>query len=71
MKLRLVTASRLEGYVLPDLAFGYIYIFEPFQQHLTSKRFTRVADMEEEVTSWLQAFDTDTFYAGKQTLVAV
>jgi hypothetical protein len=45
------------------------HLFEPLNRNPTGKRFAADVEVKQVVTSWLQALDTDFFYADVQALV--
>jgi hypothetical protein len=52
----------------PDLAPSDFHLFGLLKKHLGGRRFT-TDEVQQAVTSWLQALDTDFFYAGRDALV--
>jgi hypothetical protein len=53
----------------PDLAPSDFHLFEPFKKHLDGRRFATDGEVQQAVMSWLQALDTDFFYAGIDALL--
>jgi hypothetical protein len=53
----------------PDLAPSDLYLFGPLNKHLGARRFATDGEVQQAVMSWLQALDTDFFYAGIDALV--
>jgi hypothetical protein len=53
----------------PDLAPSDFHLFGPLKKHLGGKRFATDGEVQQAVMSWLQAIDTDFFYAGIDALV--
>jgi hypothetical protein len=53
----------------PDLAPSDFHLFGPLKQHLGGRRFATDGEVQEAIMSWLQALDTDFFYAGIDVLV--
>jgi len=41
-----------------------LHLFGPINKNIHGKRLATEADVQEAVTSWLQAFDSDVFYTG-------
>jgi histone-lysine N-methyltransferase SETMAR len=52
-----------------DLAPSDFHIFGPLKKHLDGRRFVIDCEVQQAVMSWLQALDTNFFYAGKDALV--
>jgi histone-lysine N-methyltransferase SETMAR len=52
----------------PDLARSDFHLFGPLK-HLGGRRFATDGEVQQAVMSWLQALDTDFFYAGIDALV--
>jgi hypothetical protein len=53
----------------PDLAPSDFRLFGPLKRHLGGRRFATNSEVQQVVMSWLQALDTDFFYAGIDALV--
>jgi histone-lysine N-methyltransferase SETMAR len=53
----------------PDLARSDFHLFGPLKKHLGGRRFATDGEVQQAVRSWLQALDTDFFYAGIDALV--
>jgi histone-lysine N-methyltransferase SETMAR len=53
----------------PDLALSDFHLFGPLKKHLGGRRFATDGEVQQAVMSWLQALDTDFFYAGIDALV--
>jgi histone-lysine N-methyltransferase SETMAR len=53
----------------PDLAQHDFHLSGPLKRHLGGRRFTTYGEVQQAVMSWLQALDTDFFYAGIDALV--
>jgi histone-lysine N-methyltransferase SETMAR len=53
----------------PDLAPSDFHLFGPLKKHLGGSRFSTDGEVQQAVMSWLQALDTDFFYAEMDTLV--
>jgi hypothetical protein len=45
------------------------HLFVPLKKHLRGRRFATDGEIQQAVMSWLQALDTDFFYAGIDPLV--
>jgi hypothetical protein len=48
----------------PDLAPSDFHLFGPSKKHLGGRRFATDGEVQQAVMSWLQALETDFFYAG-------
>jgi hypothetical protein len=53
----------------PNLARSDFLLFGPLNKHLGGRRFATYGEVQQAVMSWLQALDTDFFYAGVDALV--
>jgi histone-lysine N-methyltransferase SETMAR len=53
----------------PDLAQSDFHLFGPLKKHLGGRRFATDGEVQQADMSWLQAIDTDFFYAGIDALV--
>jgi histone-lysine N-methyltransferase SETMAR len=53
----------------PDLAPSDFHLFGPLKKHLGGRRFATDGEVQQAVMSWLQALDTDFFYAGIDALL--
>jgi hypothetical protein len=53
----------------PDLAPSDFHLFGSLKKHLGGRRFATDGEVQQAVMSWLQALDTDFFYAGIDALV--
>jgi hypothetical protein len=53
----------------PDLAPSDFHLFGPLKKHLGGRRVATDCEVQQAVMSWLQALDTDFFYAGIDALV--
>jgi hypothetical protein len=53
----------------PELAPSDFHLFEPLKKHLCGRRFATDGEVQQSVTSWLQALDINFFYAGIDALV--
>jgi hypothetical protein len=53
----------------PDLTPSDFHLFGPLKKHLGGRRSATDGEVKQAVMSWLQALDTDFFYAGKNALV--
>jgi histone-lysine N-methyltransferase SETMAR len=53
----------------PDLAPSDFHPFGPLKKHQGGRRFATDGEVQQAVMSWLQALDTDFFYAGIDALV--
>jgi hypothetical protein len=54
---------------IPDLALSDFHLFGPLKKRLGGRRFATDGEVQQAVMSWLQALDTDFFYAGIDALV--
>jgi hypothetical protein len=52
-----------------DLAPSDFHLFGPLKEHLGGRRFATAGEVQQADMSWLQALDTDLFYAGIDALV--
>jgi hypothetical protein len=52
-----------------DLAPSDFHLFGPLKEHLGGRRFATDGEFQQAVMSWLQALDTNFFYAGIEALV--
>jgi histone-lysine N-methyltransferase SETMAR len=53
----------------PDLAPSDFHLFGPLKKHLGGRRLATDGEVQQALMSWLQALDTDLFYAGIDALV--
>jgi hypothetical protein len=53
----------------PDLAPSDFHLFGPLKNHLGGRRFATDVEVQQAAMSWLQALDTDFFYAGVDALL--
>jgi histone-lysine N-methyltransferase SETMAR len=53
----------------PDLPQSDFHLFGPLKKHLVGRRFATDGEVQQAARSWLQALDTDFFYAGIDALV--
>jgi histone-lysine N-methyltransferase SETMAR len=53
----------------PDLAPSDFHLFGPLKKQLGGRQFATDGEVQQAVMSWLQALDTDFFYAGIDALV--
>jgi hypothetical protein len=70
---RVVTALQLGGTgpssLQPWPSTKWFHLFGSLKKHLGERRFTTEGEVQQAVTSWLQALDTDFFYAGIDALM--